>query len=152
MLPFRTDTKAFARLEDAGDRPAGLLAIGARRRANEARDRLAMPGDDDLLALRGLIEQLAEFLLRSDGADRARGASPAPDFSSERGYDSAAGGPILYAMNPIITWSAALEMHRSAATGLAQHPLDLAGWNPEDLGDLRDGHAVLQPDAYPGNL
>ena len=44
------------------------------------------------------------------------------------------------------------RLHRSVATGLAQDPLDLANRNPEDLGNLRDGHAVLQPDAYPGNL
>jgi hypothetical protein len=44
------------------------------------------------------------------------------------------------------------RLHRSAAAGLTQDPFDLAGWNPEELGDLRDGHAVLHPDAYPGNL
>lgn len=43
-------------------------------------------------------------------------------------------------------------LRRSAATGLAQDPLDLAHRNPKDLSDLRDGHAILHPDAYPGNL
>jgi hypothetical protein len=60
---------------------------------------------------------------------------------------------------PIITWMESLpEMHRrvawrwSAAAGLVQDPFDLADRNSKDLGDLRDGHAVLQPDAHPGNL
>ncbi len=44
------------------------------------------------------------------------------------------------------------RLPRSAATGLVQDPLDLVGRNPDDLGDLRDGHAVLHPDAHPGNL
>lgn len=44
------------------------------------------------------------------------------------------------------------RLNRSAPTGLTQDPRDLADRNPEDLGNLRDGHAVLHPDAYPGNL
>jgi hypothetical protein len=52
------------------------------------------------------------------------------------------------------TWAskAAPETHWSAAAGLAQGPFDLVDRNSNDLGDLRDGHAVLHPDAYPGNL